>query len=142
VEFTSSKTGVEVKGRSGKWMPNIVEYKRGKPKEDERDVVQLVAQAMCLEEMLGCSIASSDFFYDETKRRVKVEITEALRNQVIDLSAEIHRIYDQRITPKAEGGKHCKSCSLTDICMPRLTSKKASVANYIEKFTGAGGDEN
>ncbi|MDI6619000.1 MAG: CRISPR-associated protein Cas4 [Clostridiales bacterium] len=142
VEFTVSKSGVEVKGRDGKWLPNIVEYKRGKPKEDERDIVQLVAQALCLEEMLKCKIASSDFFYNETKRRVKVEITEALRNQVVILSDEMHRIYSERITPKAESGKHCKSCSLTDICMPRLTSKKASVANYIDKYTKAGGDGN
>ena len=141
VEFTSSKTGVEVKGREGKWIPNIVEYKRGKPKEDERDIVQLVAQALCLEEMLGYRLNSADFFYNETKRRTKIEITEELRSQVIDMSVEMHKIYNQKITPGAESGKHCKSCSLVDICVPRLTSKKVNVANYIEKHTKAGSDE-
>lgn len=141
VEFASSKTGVSVKGKEGKWIPNIVEYKHGKPKEDERDIVQLVAQAMCLEEMLGCKVTSAEFFYNETKRRTKIEITEAVKDRVESLSAEMHKVYSEKITPKAEGGKHCKSCSLVDICMPRLTSKKASVANYIEKYTKVGGDE-
>lgn len=140
VEFTSSKTGISIKDRGGKWIPNIVEYKRGKPKEDERDIVQLVAQAMCLEEMLGCKLASANFFYNETKRRIKIEITEALREQVINLSAEMHKVYAEKLTPKAESGKHCKACSLVDICMPRLTSKKASVANYIEKYSKLGSD--
>ena len=41
--------------------PNIVEYKRGKPKEDDRDIVQLVAQALCLEEMLGVGLIQQTF---------------------------------------------------------------------------------
>lgn len=141
VEFTNSKTGVSIKDREGKWKPNIVEYKRGKPKEDERDIVQLVSQALCLEEMLGCKLTSADFFYNETKRRTKIEITEALREQVLNLSTEMHKVYAQKLTPKAETGKRCKACSLVDICMPRLTCKKVSVANYIEKYSKTGSDE-
>ena len=141
VEFTNSKEGVSVKDREGKWIPNIVEYKRGKPKEDNRDIVQLVTQVMCIEEMLGLQLDSADFFYNETKRRTKVKITEALRNQVMSLSVEMHKVYNQRITPKAESGKRCKACSLVNICMPRLTSKKVSVANYIEKYSKLGSDK-
>ena len=141
IEFIKSINGVEIKGREEKWEPNIVEYKRGKTKEDERDIVQLVAEAMCIEEMLGCRITSADFFYNETKRRTRIEITDVLREQVINLAMEMHKIYGQGITPKAEGGKHCKSCSLVNVCMPRLTSKKVNVANYIEKYSKAGSDE-
>ena len=36
----------------GVWVPFPVEYKRGKPKKDDSDKVQLCAQALCLEEML------------------------------------------------------------------------------------------
>lgn len=142
IEFTKSEAGVKVKDREGKWIPNIVEYKRGKPKQDERDIVQLVAEALCLEEMLSYRISSADFFYNETKRRIKIEITEVLRNRVIDLACEMHKIYELKITPKADNGKHCKSCSLVDICMPRLTSKKVNVANYIEKYIKLGSDNN
>lgn len=141
VEFKSSKSGIKLKGREGKWHPNIVEYKRGKPKEDDRDIVQLVAQALCLEEMLGCRINTADFFYDETKRRTKIEITEELRGIVIGISTEMHKVYKDRITLKAESGKRCRACSLVNVCMPRLTNKKASVSNYIEKYTKLGSDE-
>lgn len=141
VEFKKSNTGIKVKGMDGKWIPNIVEYKRGKPKQDDRDVVQLVAEVMCIEEMLGCNLSSAAFFYNETKRRSKVEITESLRTQVINLSTEMHKLYNQRITPKTEKLKNCKSCSLVNVCMPRLTNKKVNVANYIEKYVKLGSDE-
>lgn len=140
VEFTNSIKGIGVKGREGKWIPNIVEYKRGKPKTDQRDIVQLVAQALCLEEMLGYKFNKAEIFYNETKRRNKIEITEALRANVMDLSAEMHKAYNSKATPKAETGKHCRNCSLVNICMPRLTSKKANVANYIEKYSKIGCD--
>lgn len=141
VEFISSNTGVEVKGKKGKWLPNIVEYKRGSPKSDERDIVQLVAQVFCIEEMLGCQLTSADFYYDEIKRRNKIDITEELRRSVMKLSREMHDTYNQRITPKAESGKRCKSCSLVDICLPRMTIKKASVMNYIERYSSLGSGE-
>lgn len=142
IEFFSSRIGVKVKGREGKWIPNIVEYKRGRVKKDNRDIVQLVAQIMCLEEMLGCKIESSDLFYNKIKRRIKVRITEELREQVENISEEMHKIYIERITPRAESGKRCNSCSLVNICMPRLTYKKVNVTNYIKKYSGIGCDKN
>ena len=38
------------------WIPFPVEYKRGKPKGDNSDRVQLCAQAMCLEEMVDVGV--------------------------------------------------------------------------------------
>lgn len=54
--------GVSLPGRRGLWKPKPVEYKRGRPKRDDRDKVQLCAQALCLEEMLGTRIAAGDLF--------------------------------------------------------------------------------
>jgi CRISPR-associated exonuclease, Cas4 family len=139
VEFISADDGIEVKGKEGKWRPNVVEYKRGKPKEDERDIVQLAAQVLCLEEMLGCIIESADLFYNEIKRRRKIEITKELKQRVMAMASEMHDMYANKTTPKAESGKHCNACSLVDACMPRLTNKKASVANYIDKYSKLGG---
>ncbi len=45
-----------------------VEYKRGRPKRNGCDRVQLCAQALCLEEMLGVSIDRADLFYGKTRR--------------------------------------------------------------------------
>ncbi|URZ05944.1 CRISPR-associated protein Cas4 [Clostridium felsineum] len=142
VEFTKVKKGIVLQNKEGFWKPNIVEYKRGKPKEDKRDIVQLVLEVLCLEEMLNYNISSADFFYNETKRRVKVKMTDDLREDVTNLAKSMHDIYKNRTTPKAEKGKHCKSCSLVDICMPRLTNKKANIANYIEKYCKLGDDDN
>lgn len=134
IEYVQSGGGIAIKGREGLWQPNIVEYKRGKPKKDIRDIIQLTAQVLCIEEMFGCNISSSDLYYHEINKRTKVVITEELRKNTKEAAGEMHRIYDQRITPKAESYKNCTLCSLFDICMPRLTKKKISIANYIEKY--------
>ena len=76
VEFTASADGITLHGRKGKWLPRPVEYKRGKPKQDLSDELQLCGQAICLEEMLCCEIPEGDLFYGETHRR-KVEIGRA-----------------------------------------------------------------
>lgn len=52
VEFHETPDGIELFGRKGKFLPLPVEYKRGRPKANNADALQLCAQAMCLEEML------------------------------------------------------------------------------------------
>jgi CRISPR-associated exonuclease Cas4 len=135
LEYTQNKAGIKVANRDGLWLPNIVEYKRGKPKKDKRDIMQLTAQVICLEEMFGYVFKSSDLYYHETNRRTKVEITDELRKQAKNVAREMHRIYETGITPEAESYKNCKLCSLYDICMPRLTKKKVNILNYIERYT-------
>lgn len=63
VEFVSDNNGVEINGMEGKYTPYPVEYKRGKPKKNDSDILQLTAQAMCLEEMLLCEIDKGYMFY-------------------------------------------------------------------------------
>lgn len=69
VEFHQDEQGVPLFGEDGAWMPVPVEYKRGKSKSGECDRLQVCAQAMCLEEMLGCDIASGFLFYKQTQSR-------------------------------------------------------------------------
>ncbi len=138
VEFNAVKeNGVILHGRSGKWLPVPIEYKRGKPKKDVVDEVQLCTQAMCLEEMLYTVIEYGYIFYGETKHRIKVIFDEELRNQVISFSEQMHSMYERQLTPKANtANKHCKSCSLVEACLPKLDSKQSSVSNYIKKYLG------
>ena len=63
VEFRRSPKGVPIFGQEGTYTVTPVEYKRGKPKEDECDIAQLTAQAMCLEEMLCCDIPVGFLYY-------------------------------------------------------------------------------
>lgn len=132
VELHKVSDGVTIFGREGNYKPVPVEYKRGKPKEDESDILQLCAQAMCLEEMLLCEIPEGSLFYGETKRRLKVILDDGLRQRVKTILNEMHELYDKRYTPKVKLSKKCKACSLTEICMPQLC-KNTSAINYIKK---------
>ena len=131
VEFKQSTTGATLYNRQGLWQPFPIEYKRGKPKQDLEDILQLCAQAICLEEMLCCDIPEGYLFYDEIHRREKVEITNDLRQKVIDMFAEMHDYFSRGYTPKAKYGKKCRNCSLKDLCLPKM-SKVCSVSTYYK----------
>lgn len=126
--------GVSLTGRKGNWQPVPVEYKRGKPKKDVIDEVQLCAQAICLEEMLGIDISYGYIFYGETRRRTKIILGDTLRESVEHLAQQMHELFEQSITPKPAAGKRCKLCSILDICLPVLDKKQAGVEGYIAKY--------
>ena len=130
VEFFKAPAGVPLQGRDGLWLPYPVEYKRGKPKEHSADELQLCAQAMCLEEMLCCSVPEGALYYGEPRRRTVVSFTEELRRQVQDSLAEMHELYQRRYTPKVKPSKACNACSLKDLCLPKLMSRR-SVSDYL-----------
>ena len=108
---------------------SLVEYKRGKPKPDDRDEVQLCAQAICLEEMLGITLDYGYMYYGETKHRHRVNFNKVLRERVKTLSEKMHQLYAIGKTPPAVKGKRCKNCSMVDICLPKLgkSGKKAEI---------------
>jgi CRISPR-associated exonuclease Cas4 len=132
VEFHKDENGVQLYGRDGKYQPYPVEYKRGKPKENNTDILQLTAQAMCLEEMLCCSITKGYLYYGDTRHRESVFFTEALRNEVRNTFEQMHKYYDRHYTPKVRPSKSCKACSLKDLCVPNLYRYK-TVKEYISK---------
>ncbi|WP_427182379.1 CRISPR-associated protein Cas4 [Paenibacillus sp. TC-CSREp1] len=131
VEFIRDPQGVPLRGEEGLYLPFPVEYKRGKPKRNDSDHSQLVAQVMCLEEMLVCEIHRAYFYYDEIKHRVEVVITEADRERVRSSIQEMRHYFERNHTPKAKAGPHCQSCSLINICVPDILNKR-SVSSYIE----------
>lgn len=131
IEFRKSVNGIKLDRREGTWLAEVVEYKHGKEKPDERDIVQLCAQVICLEEKWDVRIDKSYLYYFKTNKRIRVSITDALRNKVICISNDMHALYDQRKIPPAQFFKNCSLCSLYDICMPRLTKKRTSVDNYL-----------
>lgn len=132
VEFLRSEEGVDIPALHDKYMVYPVEYKRGKPKKHDSDILQLVLQAMCLEEMLLLRIDHAYLYYNEIKRRVKIDITDGLREQVEEIVKKMHMYYRKRYTPKVKTGPHCKQCSLKDICLPNMMEKQ-SVRSYIER---------
>ncbi|RJG26212.1 CRISPR-associated protein Cas4 [Paenibacillus thiaminolyticus] len=131
VEFVQDSRGVEIRGAEGKYIAYPVEYKRGKPKTDESDVLQLAAQALCLEEMLLCDVQTGYIFYQELKHRIEVPLTDDVKQRVRVVAAEMHDYYKRNHTPKVKGGPYCKNCSLQSICLPALMNKR-TVKSYIE----------
>jgi len=113
---------------------NIVEYKRGKPKSDEIDEVQLCAQAMCLEEMLKIKLDYGHMYYGETRHRFKVLFDKELRNRVKQLADKMHKIFAKGVTPPPIFEKHCKRCSLANICIPEHISVKGKTKSYLGKI--------
>jgi len=110
-----------------------VEYKRGKPKVDDCDVVQLCAQAMCLEEMLNVKIEKGALYYGKTRHRFDVVFDMALRDKTIATVKELHQFIHEGKTPRAEYNKKCESCSLFNLCMPKTTGKNIPVREFIQK---------
>ena len=131
VEFFRDNNGVSLFGRDGCWLPKIIEYKRGKPKTDDCDRLQLAAQAICLEEMLGCAkIQESYLYYGETRHRETINLSDELRTIVKNIFAEMHSYYERRYTPRVSPTKSCRNCSLNSQCLPGLLKQKC-VEGYI-----------
>ncbi len=128
VEFHRTIDGIILHGREGRFLPCPIEYKRGKPKKGDMDRLQLIAQAMCLEEMLCCTIEVGYLYYGETRHRLEVPITKEQRAKVRSIFEEMHHYYKRRYTPKVKPSKQCKACSLKDICLPVLCKNKKANA--------------
>lgn len=132
VEFRRSDEGIPLNGHDGKWKPYPVEYKRGKKKTDLSDQLQLCAQAICLEEMLCCSIMEGALFYGEERKREKILLTDDLREQVRTTAEQMHDLYSKRYTPRVKTSKKCGACSLREICLPQIM-KCETVSEYIHR---------
>ena len=132
VEFHAAPGGVSLQAENGLWRPFPVEYKRGKPKMHQADELQLCAQAICLEEMLCCSISEGAFYYGEPRRRTPVHFSPELRRKVHADAEEMHQYYRRGYTPKAVPGKSCNACSLKDLCLPQLV-RRTCVSAYLKK---------
>jgi CRISPR-associated exonuclease Cas4 len=138
VEFhrcTEAEAGITLAGAKGKWRVFPVEYKRGKPKKDRCDEVQLCAQAMCLEEMLTTKILTGALYYGAQVKRHEVEFDTSLRDETINAAHRLHILVESGKTPPAKYEKKCDSCSMEDLCCPHLSGKNESVHEYVRRMT-------
>jgi CRISPR-associated exonuclease Cas4 len=119
---------------AGSWLPFPVEYKRGKPKADNCDKVQLCAQAICLEEMLSVAIPEGALFYGQTRHRLDVVFDETLRRETEETARRAHDLIVSGRTPPPVYEKQCESCSLIAECLPKTIQKWRSVKNYLTRI--------
>ncbi len=114
-----------------------IEYKRGRPKKNDGDRVQLCAQAMCLEEMLGVTIDAGALFYGKRQRRTPVEFDPRLRSTTQTAALRLHRMIASGETPPAVREKKCDTCSLFHLCLPEVTQASRSATRFVgRQFAG------
>ena len=101
-------------------VPYPVEHKVGPRRARHADEIQLCAQALCLEEMLGMEVRKGALFYRASRRRREVIFTEELRAEVSRVVAEVRALLSQPYLPPPVADARCRDCSLAEICMPYL----------------------
>ena len=132
VGLTGKLDLVEIDLANGDMKP--VEYKRGKPKTDNWDKVQLCAQALCLEEMTGKPVKQGALWYWQTRHREDVPINDSLRVETRAVIESVRALFSGGQTPKAQYEKKCKACSLMELCNPQLLARDQSGRYFTSLF--------
>lgn len=128
--------GAQLEGVDGLWRPFPVEYKRGRLRHEQSYAVQVCAQALCLEEMLGVTVPEGALFYGKTARRQAVVFDDSLRQETEKAAERLHELFRRRVTPKAVYVKNkCRQCSLVDVCLPKQTGTPRSVRQWLARAT-------
>lgn len=138
VEFQDVGQPFQADGQAGRpdlyEVPFPVEYKRGKRRKWDNDDVQLCAQALCLEEMLGVPVPRGAIFHIKSKRRREVVFTDKLRKKTEATAARLHELIASGVTPAAVLKPQCDGCSLREVCLPELADQTARVERYCREL--------
>lgn len=116
------------------WYPLPVEYKHGRLRSERSYAVQLCAQALCLEEMLGIPLERGVLYYAEPRRRLEIVFDRDLRNETEAAAVHLHELVMTGTTPKAQRQAKCRFCSLSDLCLPTAMSSRHSASNYLKRM--------
>lgn len=127
---------VPLPGTEGLWQPFPVEYKRGQLRGEASFEVQLCAQALCLEEMLGVNVPGGAIYYGKTRRRLEIPFGRVLRDKTTAAANRLHELASARITPRAQYRAKCRSCSLVDVCLPKAMNPRRDVKRYLAGAAG------
>ena len=130
-DVEGSQEGVRLSGTDGRWRVHPVEYKRGRPKADRSDDVQLCAQAMCLEEMLGGVIEAGAIYYGRQRQRTDLLLDPELRRLTMTCAARLHELVANGETPRVARQPKCRRCSMLDVCLPHGTAPSRSASRYL-----------
>ena len=101
-------------------VPYPVEMKHGPRRTFENDDIQLCAQALCLEEMMGAACPLGAIYHVQSRRRREVQFDTALRELTGKTIGEVRTLIKTRAIPKAEYQPKCEGCSLRAVCVPEI----------------------
>ena len=126
---------VELRDTATGCVPFPIEHKRGRPKAHRADEVQLCAQAICLEEMLGVPVAAGALFYGQTRRRQEVAFDTELRALTARIAGEVRALLAAGRTPSARyEPRRYDACSLLELCRPKALEKPRRVAAWLDRL--------
>jgi CRISPR-associated exonuclease Cas4 len=114
-----------------------VEYKHGAKRKWMNDDIQLAAQAMCLEDMLGRAVPQGAIYHATSRRRRVVEFTPALRQSVLDTAAAIRAMLASGVLPAPVNDARCRECSLKETCQPEALGEKLRFKQLVEELFNA-----
>ena len=106
--------------------PYPVEYKVGGRRGAHADL-QLCAQALCLEEMLGVTVRRGAIYSHRERRRHEVEIDDTLRRQTETVIERIRTLLQAQRLPPVLNDARCRHCSLQDTCLPKVVGEPARI---------------
>ncbi len=118
-------------------IPYPVEFKRGRRKRWERDDVQLCAQALCLEEMLGVAVPRGAIFHVKSRQRREVDLDGPLRKTTEQTVRRLRDLVTRGETPPAKYEKKCDRCSLKELCLPKAMRPRATASRYLSQLTAS-----
>jgi len=104
-----------------------VEFKHGRKRGRIHDDIQLAAQAMCLEDMLGRPVPQGAIYHASSHRRREVDITEDLRALVRETADAIRAMLASGILPPPVNDARCRECSLREICQPEMLAQQTQM---------------
>ena len=106
-----------------------VEYKRGKAKDWKNDQIQLVAQALCIEEMMKLKnkISKGYIYYHLSNCREEILIDNNLRNETILAINGFREVMLTNLIPDVKYNPKCPNCSMYPVCLPKETEKINSI---------------
>jgi CRISPR-associated exonuclease Cas4 len=123
--------GVRLSAVAGRWRVFPIEYKRGSLKHEPAYEVQLCAQSLCLEEMLGANIDRGAVYFGQSARRLDVLFTDELRARTEEAARRMHVLVEQETTPPPHQDARCDSCSLVKQCLPKACRARHQVGDYL-----------
>ena len=109
--------------------PVPVEYKLDKLTGGHA-AIQLCAQALCLEEMLGKPVPTGVLYSHSSKRRVSVDLDEQLRNRTHAAIVAVREILVTQQIPPAVNDRRCSKCSLINACLPQIVGAASRIRGY------------
>lgn len=107
-----------------------IEYKIGRP-HGRAAAVQLCAQALCLEEMMACTVNQGDVWYGASRRRHEILIDEDLRSLTMQMITEVRSTLTSSVLPRAVDDQRCEECQLLGHCLPHISGHPRVVEHYM-----------